>query len=168
MQALDRLLGRVLTVMAALAGVIMVATMAGIVFQATARTLGYSGSSHVFTFTEYGLLFMTLLAAPLLVRLKGHVYIEIVTAAVPDPVRIVLSRLVAVISMLTCLVLAWYAGEVTHLNFIRDQYDMRSLDMPRYLLIGPMVICFALMAIEFGRFVFGREVMHTGRAGVHE
>ena len=31
-----------------------------------------------------------------------------------------------------------------------------------------MPICFGLMAAQFGRFVFGPETLHTGKAGVHE
>jgi hypothetical protein len=31
-----------------------------------------------------------------------------------------------------------------------------------------MPLGFGLMAVEFLRFVLGREVIHTGQAGVHE
>jgi len=31
-----------------------------------------------------------------------------------------------------------------------------------------MPICFGLMALNFLRFVFGRETLHTGQPGVHE
>ena len=46
--------------------------------------------------------------------------------------------------------------------------DMRSIDMPKWLLLGSMPICFFLMALNFMRFVFGPEPLHTGEAGVHE
>ena len=29
-------------------------------------------------------------------------------------------------------------------------------------------LCFTMMAIEFSRFVWGREIMHSGKAGIHE
>jgi C4-dicarboxylate transporter DctQ subunit len=29
-------------------------------------------------------------------------------------------------------------------------------------------VAFSLMAIEFARFVFGRELLHSGEAGIHE
>jgi len=35
-------------------------------------------------------------------------------------------------------------------------------------LLVSMPICFSLMAVNFMRFVFGNETMHTGAAGVHE
>ena len=49
-----RLIDRLTVFMAVLAGIYLVVIMFGIVFQATARSLNYSGSSHVFTFTEFG------------------------------------------------------------------------------------------------------------------
>jgi TRAP-type C4-dicarboxylate transport system permease small subunit len=165
---LSRALDRLIIFLAVIAGIYLVVIMFGIVFQATARSLGYSGSSHIFTFTEYGLLYIAMLASPWLVKQRGHVYIEILTAAAPDRWRIRISRLVAVSCVLVCLVLTWYAGEATWKAYVRGDADMRSLDMPRWLLLISVPLCFSLMAIEFSRFAFGREVMHTGEAGVHE
>ena len=39
---------------------------------------------------------------------------------------------------------------------------------PKWLLLGAMPVCFTLMALNFLRFVFGEETLHTGEAGVHE
>ena len=46
--------------------------------------------------------------------------------------------------------------------------EMRSLDMPKWLLLGAMPVGFGLMGIQFARFVFGPDTLHTGEAGVHE
>jgi len=163
-----KLLDRVCQFLAVLAAIYLVVIMGGIVFQATARSLGFSGSSHIFTFTEFGLLYIVMLASPWLVRERGHVFIEILTAAVPAERQRILSRLIAGLSVVICVVFAWYAGEATVKSFIRGDADMRSVDMPRWLLLGTMPICFGLMALQFLRFTFGAEVMHTGEAGVHE
>lgn len=163
-----RAFDRLIETLAVAAGIYLVAIMVGIVFQASARTLGYSGSSHVFTFTEYGLLYITMAAAPWLARERGHVFIEILTSIVSPTVRDKLSRTVAFLCMLTCVILAWYAGEVTLKNFVRGDADMRSLDMPRWILMISMPICFSLMAVQFARFSFGSRLLHSGEAGVHE
>ena len=163
-----RWVDRLTAAMAVVAGIYLVVIMLGIVVQATARSFGISASSHIFTFTEFGLLYIAMLASPWLVRQRGHVYIEILTAAVPDHWRLLLSRLVAALCVLVCLVLAWYAAEATWKAYLRGDADMRSVDMPRWMLLISIVICFTLMAVEFARFTFGREVMHSGEAGVHE
>ena len=67
-----------------------------------------------------------------------------------------------------CLFLVWYSGANTLRAYQFGDADMRSLDMPKWLLLGSMPICFGLMALNFLRFAFGRETLHTGQAGVHE
>ncbi len=163
-----RIVDRVCDVLAVIAGVLLVAIMFAIVFQASARTLGYSGSSHVFTFSEYGLLYIPMAASPWLVRLKGHVFIEMFTAALPAAAAPVFSRIVSVLCILICLFLVWYTGEATLKAYRFGDADMRSIDMPKWLLLGAMPICFGLMAVQFSRFVFGPDTLHTGEAGVHE
>ncbi len=163
-----RLIDKICNLLAIFAGLYLVAIMFAIVFQATARSFGYSGSSHVFTFSEYGLLYIVMAASPWLVRLKGHVYIEMLTAALPATVAPAFSRVVTVICVVICLLLVWYTGEATLKAYHRADFDMRSLDMPKWLLLVSMPVCFFLMALQFMRFVFGENTLHTGEAGVHE
>lgn len=159
---------RLLRALALLAGLMMAATALMIVFDVTARNLGFQPPPHTLTLTEYALLYTTMLGAPWLVRIRGHVYIELLTAAVGPGARAVMSRLVSAGCVIVCLVMAWYALDVTLSDFRRGTDDIRSFDMPRWLLLAAMPLGFGLMAIEFGRFLTGRAQLHTGEAGIHE
>lgn len=163
-----KLLDAICNFLAILAGIYLVAIMFGIVFQATARSFNYSGSSHIFTFSEYGLLYVAMMASPWLVRLRGHVFIEMFTAALPTEFGKVFSRFVAFLCVIICVMLLWYSGETTLKAYKFGDADMRSLDMPKWMLLISMPICFGLMALNFLRFVFGAETLHSGQAGVHE
>ncbi|MBX2824717.1 MAG: TRAP transporter small permease [Gammaproteobacteria bacterium] len=163
-----RVIDKLCNALAVFAGLYLVAIMFAIVFQATARSFGFSGSSHVFTFSEYGLLYIVMAASPWLVRTRGHVYIEMLTAALPRRFGLVFSRLVTGLCVVICLLLVWYTGEATLKAYTRMDFDMRSLDMPKWMLLVTMPICFALMAAQFARFLFGSETFHTFEAGVHE
>ncbi|MEO1492444.1 MAG: TRAP transporter small permease [Pseudomonadota bacterium] len=163
-----RLIDRICDGLAILAGVYLVLIMFGIVFNALARTAGFSGSSHIFTFAEFGLLYIVMAASPWLVRHKGHVYIELVTAAVPKRIQRPLSRCVSALCVIICLVLVWYTWGATAKAYKFGDAEMRSLDMPKFLLLGAMPVCFALMASQFSRFVWGSDTLHSGEAGVHE
>ena len=165
---LMRIIDKICDWLAIFAGVYLFAIMCAIVFQATARSFGFSGSSHVFTFTEYGLLYIAMAASPWLVRIKGHVFIEMFTAIIPTSFSATFSRLISVLCIIICALLVWYTGEATLNAYVRGDADMRSVDMPKWLLLGSMPICFSLMAIQFSRYVFGPETLHTGEAGVHE
>ena len=165
-----RIVDLICNVLAVFAGVYLVAIMLGIVVSALARTLDLSGawSSHIFTFAEFGLLYIVMAASPWLVREKGHVFIELLTAAVPKTVQPVLSRMVSTLCVIICLVLVWYTWGATAKAYRFGDAEMRSLDMPKFLLLGAMPICFGLMALQFSRFVWGEDTLHSGQAGVHE
>lgn len=166
MRAIDRLCD----LLAILAGIYLVAIMLGIVVSALARAVNLSGtwSSHVFTFAEFGLLYIVMAASPWLVRHKGHVFIELLTAAIPKPAQRGFSRFVSLLCVIVCAVLVWYTFAATLKVYSLGDAEMRSLDMPKFLIIGAMPIGFGLMGLQFLRFVFGPDTLHTGQAGVHE
>lgn len=165
-----RIVDRVCDFLAILAGVYLAGIMFGIVISALARTFNLSGSwsSHIFSFAEFGLLYIVMAASPWLVRHRGHVFIELLTAAIPRAMQRPFSRFVSLLCVIICLVLVWYTWGATAKAYRFGDAEMRSLDMPKFLLLCAMPIGFGLMAVQFARFVFGPETLHTGEAGVHE
>ena len=157
MKTVARIYDAVLHGMAVLAGVLMAAMMATICIDVALRNLGYQSSAHFFTFSEYALLLIPCLGAPWLVREKGHVYVEIVLMYLDADRRRIAMRLIGVLCGAVCLALAWYGGEVTVLSFMRNDMDVRSLDMPRWMLVGFIPLSFGMMAIEFIRFMVRGE-----------
>lgn len=157
-----------LWLMMAAAALYIALMMLGIVYYSAFRALGWRYNPYTFPLIEYGFVYMLMLGGPWLVRTRGHIHIELLTAAVPDRVRIVLSRSVAALSALTCLTLAWYTGVLTVEDFTGNRYDelRAQLDLKRWIVMVSMPIGFGLMGIEFLRFVFGRQLLHTGRAGL--
>lgn len=168
LRLLDRGLALVVTTMAVIAAGVLVWLMVAIVLSVTMRNLGLQPYAWLFTSTEYGVLYMTMLGAPWLVRRKGHVHIELLTAALPEGPRQVLSRLVALGCVLICAYLGWKGYELVQVNLARMDFDVRAYFFPRWMLTIAFPISFGLMALEFSRFVFGRDILHSGRAGVHE
>jgi len=168
MQALGRVYTGFLYLMAGIAGAMLLWLMVSVIVSVTMRNLGLQPFAWLFTSAEYALLYMTMLGAPWLVREKGHVHIELVTAALPGPLRRVVSRGVAALCVLVCLVLAWKGADLVATNLARNDYDVRAYYFPRWMLTISFPVCFGLMAMEFSRFVFGDDLMHSGEAGIHE
>lgn len=154
--------------MAIISGATLVWLMISVVTSVMMRNLGLQPFAWLFTSGEYGLLYMTMLGAPWLVRERGHVHIELVTSALPEGARRIVSRLVAVLCVLVCVILAWKGIELFLKNIERGDFDTRAYYYPRWLLTITFPISFGLMAVEFSRFVFGSELMHSGEAGIHE
>ena len=143
--------------MAYLAGFLMAAMMTVIFIDVVLRNLGYQSSSHFFTFTEYALLVIPCLGAPWMVREKGHIYVEILLMYLSPRARRRLTLAIGVCCVAVCAVLAWYGFGVTLNDFLRSEKDVRSLDMPRWTVVGFIPLSFAMMAAEFLRFVVRGE-----------
>jgi TRAP-type C4-dicarboxylate transport system permease small subunit len=155
--------------MMGLAAIYLGLMMVSIIYFTTFRTLGLTYTGYSFIFIEYGFIYCLMLGAPWIARQKGHIYIEVVTAAVPERVRNVISRVVAAICVIVFAALAWYSGILAISDYAVGELDVRgSKDIPRWIVTGAMPVGFGLLAVEFVRFVFGKDLIHTGETGVHE
>ena len=154
--------------MAWLAGVLIAAMMVVITIDVVVRNFGYESSAHFFTFTEYALLIVPCLGAPWLVREKGHVYVEIIFTYLRPRQRAALRTLIAIVCIVVCLVLAWYGVEVALRDYVGNEKDVRSLDMPRWMIVSFVPLSFLMMAIEFARFLVRRENFLGSLAGQAE
>jgi TRAP-type C4-dicarboxylate transport system permease small subunit len=157
-----------LYLMAGVAGFMLIWLMFSVITSVLMRNAGLQPFAWLFTSSEYAILYMTMLGAPWLVREKGHVHIELVTAALPAPARRVVSRGVAALCVLVCVILAWKGAELFLGNIARNDLDVRAYYFPKWILTIAFPVSFGLMAIEFSRFVFGKDLMHSGEAGIHE
>ncbi|MEZ5659619.1 MAG: TRAP transporter small permease subunit [Burkholderiaceae bacterium] len=146
-----------LRAMAWLAGLLMAVMMVSIVIDVALRNTGSQSSAHIFTFNEYFLLLIPLLGAPLLVREKGHIYVEALLMQFHGRTRQMLNMLILLACVITCAVLTGFSAEIAYTDYVRDELDIRSLDMPRWMLTIFMPLSFALMTIEFGRFLVRGE-----------
>jgi TRAP-type C4-dicarboxylate transport system permease small subunit len=151
--------------MAWCAGLLIAAMMLVITLDVVVRNLGYQSSAHFFTFTEYALLIVPCLGAPWLVREKGHVYVEILLMHLGPRRRAVLRTGIGLLCVGVCVVLAWYGFEVTLRDYLGNEKDVRSLDMPRWMVVGFVPLSFAMMAVEFLRFLARREDFLGSMAG---
>jgi C4-dicarboxylate transporter DctQ subunit len=138
--------------MAYLAAFLIAAMMGIITLDVVLRNLGYQSSAHFFTFTEYALLMVPCMGAPWLVREKGHIYVEIMLMHLKPAARKWLLRCIAV-----CFTIAWYGFGITIADFRGNEKDVRSFDMPRWMIVGWIPLGFLMMGIEFLRFVVRDE-----------
>lgn len=159
---------RLVDLMALFAAAMLVWLMISVVASVTIRNLGLQPPAWLFTSSEYAMLYLTMLGAPWLVREKGHVHIELLTAALPATILPWFSRAVALACVIVCAILAWKGLDLVIQNIERRDLDVRAYFFPKWILTIAFPISFAAMAIEFARFVVGRDILHTGTAGIHE
>ncbi len=169
LRALDRLWARLLWLLMAAAAVYVGMIMVLIVYVTVFRSVGWIYTPYANIAIEYGFIYILFLGSPWLIRNRGHIYIEILTAMIPDRSRNILSRIIVVACAAICFIWAWYTWQLfaerwaDDMSFdeLRAQFDLRL-----WIATIPFPIGFFLMAVEFLRFAFTRDAMHAGIAGI--
>ncbi len=156
-----------LNALAVFSGVLLAIIAAAVIADVIIRNIGFQPPAHTSAFVEYSLLYITLLASPWLLRKRGHVCIEVVIGALGPRAKRVAASVTYVACLATCLVLLYYSVDLTALNWTRGGADIRSFDMPRWALFAPMPLSFAMMAIEFLRYLLGYDSLYRDAPPVH-
>ena len=164
MNSLTRIHDTLIMALAALAGVMVAGVFVSIVVDVCMRTAGLQPPMFTSALTEYALLYMTMLAAPWMVRNSGHVFVESFTSMLPHAWFRVVERVVYAMCIAICLVLAWYAAALGYDVLLRDEQDYRSIVSPRWVLFASLPVGFGLSAVEFARFLLGRGTMYKERS----
>jgi len=163
MRALAAAYNAVVIGSAIVAGALVAVCLVLIVVDVSIRMAGYAPPALTIATVEYLLLYFTLLAAPWLVRQKAHVYVDALTARLPAAAARLVARLVYVICVVTALTFAYF-GAVLLIGAIGSGlFEDRGIDIPQWLLYAPMPGGFALVAIEFARYLIGLDTMYVDR-----
>ncbi len=139
-----------------------------IVIDVFVRMVGLQPSTYTSAIVEYGLLWFTMLAAPWLVRIKGHVFIDVVTQLLPPTAHRVLAKIVYLICVCSALVFCYFSLMLLVEAIQSGEIDVRGEDMPQWLLLLPLPVCFFMVALEFARYLIGLDNMYGDRTEVRE
>lgn len=142
---------------------IVLLVTADVLARNVARPMAWSAS-----LTEYLLIYATFLPMPALVRSKGHVCADFLRTALPLPVQRVAERFVYVLCAALCAYLGYFAATSLAEAVRTGAYEIRSFDMPKWLIFLPMVVGLWLSAIEFLRFLMGADSFYTADASTRE
>ena len=135
-----------------------------IVVDVTIRNLGGKPPIWTIPVCEYLMLYMAGFGVPYLVRRKGHVVIEIVVRALRGRVRRKWERGIVAISAVVLLYLAVLGAVMTVDAIQTGDFQIKSINVPSWIAYLPLVLGFAVGALEFTRFLFVPDSMFDRRA----
>jgi len=147
--------------MAVVAGILIFLSFVMIVVDVTMRIVGMKPPLFTIAVVEYILLWFAMLAAPWLVRIKGHVFIDAVTQFLPHALKTIIAKIVYSICIVSSSIYCYHASGLLREAWVKDMVDVRSIDMPQWILFGPMPLCFLFVATEFARFLVGVDDMYS-------
>ena len=154
----------VIGALAGVAGVAIFAIFVFIVLDVAIRSVGLSPPRLTTAVVEYSLLYASTLGAPWVLRRKGHVFIDVVARILPPSLRRIVARLVYLVSIATLLVLTYFALLLLAETIATGAVDIRGIDVPRWMMIAPLPVCFIFLATEFARFLFGVDDLYGDTA----
>ena len=101
--------------------------------------------------TEYILVYATFLAAPWVLRVDGHVKIDILVIRLSPRNQYILSIIVTFLGIVACGLLAWYGIKATYSLYSRNVIMMAMVPLSKWILIGSIPLGILLTLIQFLR-----------------
>lgn len=161
MNAIVRVYNWILYGMAIGSGIAIFTATVLIIIDVLIRISGLQPILFVLTTVEYILLYFTMLAAPYLLRIKGHVFIDAVTQFFPAMVKMIVAKLVYAACIIACAIYFYQVCNLLVQSLQSGEIDMRSMEIPIWMLFAPMPLCFFMLIIEFFRYLIGIDDMYS-------
>lgn len=98
---------------------------------------------------EYVMYGGTFLAAPWVLRQGEHVRVDLVLSTVPKAIAIRLEQLVDALGCIVSLVMCFYAIELLIDAYRANFIEFKNLAVPEWVLIVPIAVGCAMLAVEF-------------------
>jgi C4-dicarboxylate transporter DctQ subunit len=151
-----------------LAGIVVFLIFAMIVTDVMMRITGLKPWTYISSTVEYGLLWFTMLAAPWLVRIKGHVFIDAITVLLPGSVQKILAKIVYLICIASSVTITIASFDLLVQALASGQIDPRGEEMPLWGLLMPVPLGFGFVTIEFTRYLIGIDTMYGNGSETRE
>lgn len=155
----DALMGRFYDHVGTLVGISIGLFALAISFDLVMRLLSVGSLGGVQEIIEYALFAGVFLAAPWVLRLGGHVRVDLLVSSLSSRASRVLDRLLDLTGAAICIALVFY-GTIN----LRDAYNfgsaqMKYFNVPEWWLLAVFVVSFILLTIEFlSRIIRGGDV----------
>lgn len=157
MQILEQGLKALSLVLFCLACALVGAILIVVSYDMMSRNFGWPSIVWAVNSVEYMMLFITFLVMPWLVRTRGHVSVAVLLQALPGQVRRRFETFLHILAAAICLYLAWRAGLRLEDAVRRGAMEIRSFDMPLWIVYVTMPIGLGLSGLEFLAFLLRRE-----------
>ncbi|KGF69781.1 C4-dicarboxylate ABC transporter permease [Hoeflea sp. BAL378] len=163
---LVRFYDRMITGLAITGGISLVIITIAIIIDVVLRNTGFRPSQSTSALVEYVMLYSTMAAAPWLVRNNGHIAITSFVERLPGSSRLFVGRAVLILCIVMLGLLSWRSGAVGLQMLATASVDMRSINIPSWVLYAMLSGGFGLMTLEFLRMLFKGHI-YTGSEATH-
>jgi C4-dicarboxylate transporter DctQ subunit len=146
-----RLLDKILTGMAVLAGLLLLFMTFSISYSIFTRALSFQSPLWTVQFNEYSLLWLTFLGSAWVLRRRKHVAVDVITSHLGPTGRNIADVIHSFLGAALCGVLCWYSSLVTLNFFQRGVTDVQAVDVPKSLVLMVIPAGFLVLTAQFFR-----------------
>lgn len=146
---ITRTFDNILNGLAVLSGGLLAAIPVMIIYDAGLRILKIGASVWVNDVSAIFIVYSTFLAAPWLLREKGHIYVNVVADQLSKTNQKYLARAVNLSCAAVCIYLTYKACLVVIANY--GYYDVSAIETPRWLRFLPVPFGFFFLGLQFLR-----------------
>jgi C4-dicarboxylate transporter DctQ subunit len=159
---MERVLDKISQMLGVIPAILLLFMVFSTSFNIFARYLGFGGLMWGVQFTEYSLLWMTLLGATWLLKRNKHVTVDLITSILNERATVYFNFAHSIMGFAVCVVFFWYGAVVTWGQYQRGIVDIQVVDMPKYLVLLVIPIGFFFLSLEFMRKFFTslKEIRH--------
>jgi len=148
---MDKILDKILAILAVLSGLLLLFITFAIFYTIFARFLDIPGPVWAVQFTEYALLWMTLLGTAWVLKKQRHVSVDLLTSRLSARTKVYFNLGHSVMGVVVSGILCWYGTVVTWGQYQRGVVDIQVVDMPKYLILIIIPIGFLFLVGQFLR-----------------
>ena len=159
-----RLFDKLLDVMAALAGVILVFITAAVCYTIFMRFLFRQTTIWIIPMTEYALLWIVLLGTTWLLKEGGHITTDVIYVHLNEKTKHTLDCIMFVIGGLACAIMVYFGVDYMRECIIKGVTDVRAVTVPKWTIFIIIPMGSILLTIQFFRMAWSRLIeIRTGR-----
>nr|WP_321511324.1 TRAP transporter small permease [uncultured Celeribacter sp.] len=138
-----------------------------VTYDVASRNLGLPTAVWAVNSVEYGMLHITFLCFPQLVRTRGHVCVEVVLSYLPSGLRSLWQAALQILAAVICAYLTVHSAQ-SLIKVIGDgSYEVRAFDAPMWMLYASMPLGFGLGALQFLSFFPRGESFYGASPDAH-
>ena len=134
-----------------LAGVLIVAMMLLMTFEALLRYFFRIGLAWATEISEYMLFLLGFFGAAWLLKKREHVSLDMVSNLLNPKAQTFLNMVTSATGFVVCLIIAWYAGETAWEHFQSGTPVVKSLSIPKSPFLAILSLGSFMLSIEFLR-----------------
>lgn len=147
---------RLLDIMAAMAGVILVFICAAVCYTIGMRYVFNSTTIWIMQTTEYALLWIVFLATTRLLRDGEHIITDIIHSHIHEKTRRYLDCVMFVVGGSSCMIMFYFSSSYMYECIVNNVTDVRAVTIPKWTVFSIIPLGSMLLAIQFFRMAFNR------------